>query len=96
MSEKRRFPILKEETITFDPFIVPFRENKRFTYISLSFVFSLPNKEISRVMSRKRDCIRGILYEIFTEEINRANKISTIHHLKEIIIRTANRALFYG
>jgi flagellar basal body-associated protein FliL len=94
--EKRHFPILKEETITFDSFIVPFRENKRFTYISLSIVFSLPNKEISREMSRKRDYIRGILYDMFTEEINRANNIPPIDHLKESIIRTVNRVLSTG
>ena len=94
--EKRRFPILKEETITFDSFVVPFRENKRFTYISLSIVFRLPNKEIGREMSRKRDYIRGILYDMFTEEINRSNKIPPIDHLKEIILRTVNQALSTG
>ena len=94
--EKRHFPILKEETIAFDSFIVPFRENKRFTYISLSIVFSLPNKEISREMSRKRDYIRGILYDMFTEEINRANNIPPIDHLKASIIRTVNRTLSTG
>ena len=94
--EKRHFPILKEETITFDSFIVPFTENKRFTYISLSIVFRLPNKEISREMSRKKDYIRGILYDMFTEEINRANEIPPMDHLKESIIRTVNRALSTG
>ena len=94
--EKRHFPILKEETITFDSFIVPFRQNKRFTYISLSIVFHLPNKEISREMSRKRDYIRGILYDMFTEEINRANNIPPIDHLKASIIRTVNRTLSTG
>ena len=96
LPEKRHFPIFKEETITFDSFIVPFRENKRFTYISLSIVFSLPNKEISREMSRNREYIRGILYDMFAEEINRVNNIPPIDHLKESIIRTVNRALSTG
>jgi flagellar basal body-associated protein FliL len=96
LPEKRHFPIFKEETITFDSFIVPFRENKKFTYISLSIVFRLPNKEIRREISRKREYLRGILYDMFTEEINRVNNIPPIDHLKESIIRTVNRALSTG
>ncbi len=94
--EKATFSIPKVETITFDSFIVPFKENRRFTYISLSIVFSLPNNEVRKEMSRKRDHIRGILYDMFIDEINRAYRIPPIDHLKKSIIRTVNRTLSVG
>jgi flagellar basal body-associated protein FliL len=86
----------KGESVTFDPFIVPFKNNTRFTYISLSIVISLPNNEVRNEMTRKRDRIRGILYDMFIEEVNRENKIPPIDHLKKSIIRTVNRVLSVG
>jgi flagellar basal body-associated protein FliL len=56
----------------------------------------LPNKEIRNEMSRKREYIRGILYDMFAEEINRVNNIHPIDQLKESIIRTVNWALSTG
>ena len=47
-------------------------------------------------MTRKRDRIRGILYDMFIEEVNRENKIPPIDHLKKSIIRTVNRVLSVG
>jgi flagellar basal body-associated protein FliL len=90
---KNVFPIPKGELITFNSFIVPFKKNERFTYISLSIVISLPNKELRNEISGKRDRIRGILYDMFTEEINRENRIPPIDHLKKSIIRTVNGVL---
>jgi flagellar basal body-associated protein FliL len=94
--ERKGFPIPKGESAIFDPFIVPFKNNTRFTYISLSIVISLPNNEVRNEMTRKRDRIRGILYDMFIEEVNRENKIPPIDHLKKSIIRTVNRVLSVG
>jgi flagellar basal body-associated protein FliL len=94
--ERKVFPISKGESITFSSFIVPFKENKRFTYISLSIVISLPNKEMRNEMSGKKDHLRGILYDMFKEEINRENGIPPIGHLKKSIIRTVNGVLSVG
>jgi flagellar basal body-associated protein FliL len=94
--ERKVFPIPKGESVTFDSFIVPFKKNTRFTYISLSIVISLPNNEVRNEMTRKRDRIRGILYDMFIEEVNRENKIPPIDHLKKSIIRTVNRVLSVG
>lgn len=86
----------KVESIAFSSFIVPFKENKRFTYISLSIVISLPNKEIRNEMSGKRDHLRGILYDMFKEEINQENRIPPIDDLKKSIIRAVNGVLSVG
>ena len=94
--ERDVFPIPKGESIAFDSFIVPFKENERFTYITLSIVISIPNKELRKEISRKRDHIRGILYEAFIDEINRENRIPAIGHLKKTIIRTVNGVLAGG
>ncbi len=93
---RKVFPIPKGESIIFDPFIVLFKNNTRFTYISLSIVISLPNNEVRNEMTRKRDRIRGILYDMFIEEVNRENRIPPIDHLKKSIIRTVNRVLSVG
>ena len=94
--ESEILPAQKREMIKFDSFIVPFKENGRFTYLSLSFIFSLPNKEIRDEMSRKRDRIRGNLYEMFIEEVNSASRIPGIDHLKKSIITTVNRVVSAG
>ncbi len=96
VSGKDNYYAKKGESVTFDPFIVPFKNNTRFTYISLSIVISLPNNEVRNEMTRKRDRIRGILYDMFIEEVNRENKIPPIDHLKKSIIRTVNRVLSVG
>ena len=47
-------------------------------------------------MSRKRARIRGYLYEMFIEEVNKASRIPDIDHLKRSIIRTVNRVISQG
>jgi flagellar basal body-associated protein FliL len=96
VSERKIFPLPKGELIAFSSFIVPFKENQRFTYITLSIVISLPNKEIRNEMNGKRDHLRGILYDMFKEEINRGYRIPSIDHLKKSIIRTINGVLSVG
>ena len=96
VTKRNVFPIPKGELIAFDPFIVPFNENERFTYMSLSIVIGLPNKELRYEINGKRDRIRGILYDMFLGEINRENRIPPIDHLKKSIIRTVNGALSGG
>jgi len=47
-------------------------------------------------MSGKRDHLRGILYDMFKEEINRENRIPPIDDLKKSIIRAVNGVLSVG
>lgn len=94
--ERSVIPISKGELIAFDSFIVPFSESKEFTYISLSIVIRLPNKELRNEINGKRDRIRGILYDMFLVEINRENRIPPIDHLKKLIIETVNGVISGG
>ena len=51
------FPIENSKSIKFESFIIPFREHGKFTYISLSISFELPNKELMDEMLEKNNWI---------------------------------------
>jgi flagellar basal body-associated protein FliL len=50
--------IPKDQLLVLHSFVIPFEENKRFTYISLSISFKLPNKELKREMIEKKHQLR--------------------------------------
>ena len=91
-----RLPIPKDQLLIFHSFVVPFKESKRFTYISLSIYFNVPNKELRREMIEKKDLLRGIIYDILREEINKIKEIPSLEKLKEFTIRGVNMGLSAG
>lgn len=90
------FPVQNAETIKFEPFIIPFREHGKFTYISLSISFELPNKELMDEMIEKNNWIRGIIYNILSENIYILENISSLMKLKKNIINSLNNVLTAG
>jgi flagellar basal body-associated protein FliL len=82
--------------LIFDSFIIPFKKHNEFTYISLGVSFRLQNNELEREMTEKKDRIRGVLYEILKEEINRTDEIPPLENLKEYIIKGVNQLLATG
>ena len=88
-----RFKIPKDQNLTFHSFIIPFKENDNFTYISLSITLNLPNKEAERNIMQNKDRLRGVLYDILKEEINRFREVPPIENLKEPIKRGVNEVL---
>ena len=96
ISQANRFPIPKAQVLIFHSFIIPFIDNKEFTYISLSVSFKLPNKELKREMIEKKNQLRGIIYDILREEINKINDVPPIEELKEFIIKKLNDSLSSG
>ena len=86
----------KDQLLTFNSFIIPFNENKKFTYITLSISFNLPNKEIRREMLEKKEQFRGKIYDILKEEITNIKEIPSLEKLKEFIIKGTNKALSSG
>ena len=91
-----KLTIPKDQLLIFNSFIIPFKENKQFTYISLSISFYLPNKELRREMIEKKGQLRGIIYDILREEINKAKEIPPLKELKKFVIRGLNTALSTG
>lgn len=94
--ELDRLAIPKDQLLIFPSFVIPFRENKRFSYISLSIYFNLPNKELMREMIEKKGELRGIIYDILRQEINKLKEVPSLEELKGFIIRGVNTALSAG
>ena len=90
------FPIQNCKSIKFEPFIIPFREKGKFTYISLSISFELPNKELMDEMIDKNNWIRGIIYNILSNNIYALENVSSLMKLKQFIINGVNNVLTAG
>jgi flagellar basal body-associated protein FliL len=90
------FPIQNCKSIKFEPFIIPFREKGKFTYISLRISFELPNKELMDEMIDKNNWIRGIIYKILSDNIYALENVSSLMKLKQFIINGVNNVLTAG
>ena len=90
------FPVQDSKSIKFETFIIPFREHGKFTYISLSISFELPNKELMDEMLEKNNWIRGIIYNILSENIYVLENVSSLMKLKKFIINNVNDVLTSG
>ena len=90
------FLIQNSQSIKFEPFIIPFREHGKFTYISLSISFELPNKELMGEMIEKNNWIRGVIYNILSENIYVLENVSSLMKLKKFIINNVNDVLTSG
>ena len=97
ISQFDRLKIPKDQLLIFPSFVIPLiKENRRFTYISLSIYFNLPNKEIMGEMIEKKGELRGIIYDILREEINKTEKVPSMPELKGSIVKGVNAALSAG
>jgi flagellar basal body-associated protein FliL len=90
------FPIKNCQSIKFEPFIIPFNKHGKFTYISLSISFELPNKELMDEMIEKSHWIRGIIYNILSNNIYVLENVSSLTKLKKFIINGVNQVLTAG
>jgi flagellar basal body-associated protein FliL len=90
------FPVQNSKSIKFEPFIIPFRGHGKFTYISLSISFELPNKELMDEMIEKNNWIRGIIYNILSKNIYLLENVSSLMKLKQTIIKNVNNILTSG
>lgn len=90
------FSIQNSKSIKFEPFIIPFREHGKFTYISLSISFELPNKELMDEMIEKNNWIRGIIYNILCDNIYVLENVSSLMKLKKFIVNNVNNILTAG
>ena len=95
-SQINRLAIPKDQLLIFHSFVIPFKENRGFTYISLSISFNVPNIELKREMIEKKGRLRGIIYDMLREEMNKVKEIPPLEKLKESITRGVNTALSAG
>jgi flagellar basal body-associated protein FliL len=86
----------KNYSIDFDSFIIPCNQYSKYTYISLSISFALPNKELKQEMLRSKDQLRGIIYDIVKEKVNKPKEFPSLEILKEFIIISVNQTLLNG
>jgi len=91
-----RLAIPEAQLLIFPSFVIPSKENRGFTYISLSISFNVPNKELKREMIEKKGQLRGIIYDMLREEIHKEKEIPSLKKLKECIIRAVNMILSAG
>jgi hypothetical protein len=94
--QAKLFPIQNNGLVSFNSFIIPFEEQGKFTYITLSISFEMPNKELMDEMIEKNTRIRGILYSILDKNINILKNISSLEKLKELIAHSVNSVLTAG
>lgn len=90
------FQIPKDQLVLFDSFVIPLREKKGLTYIFLSISFNVPNKELKREITVKRERLRGIIYDILREEIDRLDTIPPLDEIKRFLVGKINIALSVG
>lgn len=95
-SRVKRFVILGGQSFKLAPFIIPFKENNQYTYITLSISFTMPNRELMDEIVEKKKQIRGIIYDILTVNINNVQDVSSLNRLKEFIISSVNGVLTAG
>ena len=92
----KRFPVQSDRSVKFDSFIIPFEEHGKFTYISLSISFELPNKELTDEMNKKNTLIRGIIYNLLRKNIKILTTVSSLERLKGLITHNINGVLTAG
>ena len=96
MNQVKRFPVQSDRSVKFDSFIIPFEEHNRFTYISLSISFDLPNKDLKDEIDKKNTLIRGIIYKTLNKNIKILTTVSSLEKIKRLIINKVNGVLAGG
>ncbi len=89
-------PIPRIRSLIFPFFVIPFEKNKRFTYMSLSISFRLPNEKLRQEMENKRKLLRAIIYDILVKEANNTEGLPSIESLKNSVYENINSALAGG
>jgi len=91
--EVYRFPVLKEQLLMFKSFVIPLKQNMKFTYMSMSISVNVLDKNVKKEVEEKEDQLRGIIYDSLKEEIDRSNEAPSLDRLKHVIETVTNKAL---
>jgi len=90
------FPIPHDTSFTFETFIVPLPEKQGHTYISLNLSFELSNVELVEEIIKKKEQLRGIIFDVLVQGIDKIEDAQSLKKLRELIARRANTVLFSG
>ena len=92
-----RFAIPKDQLLVFESFVIPFKQSKKFTYLSLTITVNSRDKKLMGEMIQEKNRLRGIIYDMVAEDINGGLKdVPSLEKLKKCIIRAVNGALTMG
>ncbi len=91
-----KLPVMAGRSLVFDSFVIPFRDNDKFAYLSLDIVFRLMDSAIAEEMTVKRELLRGVIYDLLREEVNKTGKLPPVDKLKKYILEGVNNALSTG
>ena len=96
----KRIAILNDRSFSFGSFVIPIKQKDNFSYISLSIDFKIPNKELEMEIIRKKDQLRGMIYDILKKEINSSEEFpllnEALENIKGNIIRRVNEIVVNG
>jgi len=90
------FPIPHDTSFTFETFIVPLPEKQGHTYISLNLSFELSNVGLVEEIIKKKEQLRGIIFDVLVQGIDKIEDAHSLKKLRELIVRRANTVLFSG
>ena len=87
-----------DQTIFSGSFIIPCEEEmgNKYTYITLSISFNMPNIKLKPEIIEKNDFLRGIVYDLLKKEINKGKEIPSLNILQKVIIKAVNEAVSGG
>ena len=94
--ETIKLPVMDGRSLVFDSFVIPFRDHDKFAYLSLDISFRLMDRELAEEMTAKRDLLRGIIYDLLQEKVNKTGKLPPLDKLKKYIVEGVNNALSTG
>jgi len=90
------FPIPCDPSFIFESFIIPFQKKQGYTYISLGLSFELSSMELKKEIIEKKDQLRGVIYELLSQEIHTVEDARSLEKLKALILKKANNILTSG
>jgi len=94
-TQLHRLKIPEDQLLLFHSFVIPLKK-KGFTYIYLSISFNVPNKELREEIIAKKEQLRGVIYDILREEINKTEEMPPLEKIKSFLTRRVNMALSVG
>ncbi|MBU1052878.1 MAG: hypothetical protein KKC46_03480 [Proteobacteria bacterium] len=82
--------------LVFDTFIVPFEQNKYYTYMLLDISFDIQEKKLREEMTGKQNKLRKIIYDKMLDKIKGVKSLPPVAEIKNDIKSAINTVLENG
>lgn len=96
ITAKKTTDKIEEQSLVFEPFIVPFENNKYYAYILVEISFDVSGKKLRFEMAEKQNELRKIMYDILLNEIEGAEAVPSAVEIKNRIKSGINAVLENG